>query len=126
MVNSLKELAFKINATIKVKEFGILDIMQFFPNASMEQCVTIYAILGGVPAYLEYWNIDDSIENNIKELILNPQGPLYHASEQLLRSELRELAYYQTILSNMKVVTKCTSTHCMRFQISTRERSPNP
>ncbi len=60
--------------------------------------VEAYAVLGGMPAYLERFNADQSLATNIIERILRPNRLLYDEPLFLLRTELREPRNYFAVL----------------------------
>ncbi len=101
MVSSLGLAARNISAFIKLKEFTFVDYVNRFPNSSVEQCIYMNGVLGGVPRYMEEWCEDLSVEDNIKKLILHPNGTLHDEAENFLKSELRELSLYNTILATL-------------------------
>lgn len=99
MVNSMGQAALSISAFLKVKEFTFADMVSRFPRYSVEQCIGVYGILGGVPGYLNLWNEKRSLKENIMALFLHKDGRFYRENEHFLRSELRELSLYNTILA---------------------------
>jgi len=70
----------------------------FFPRYSEEDRVFAYSILGGTPAYLQRFSDHKTIEQNVKEEILNKNGFLFSEPRFLLIEELREPAIYFSIL----------------------------
>lgn len=98
MVSELGAYASFITAYMKLKEFTFVDFVNRFPKSSVETCIHINAILGGVPEYLDAWQEGLSVEKNIKNLLLNKDSRLFHAPQQFLKLELREPAVYNTIL----------------------------
>jgi AAA+ ATPase superfamily predicted ATPase len=98
MVSELGEYASFITAYMKLKEFTFVDFVNRFPKSSVETCIYINAILGGIPEYLDTWQESLSVDKNIKNLLLNKDSRLFHAPQQLLKLELREPAVYNTIL----------------------------
>jgi AAA+ ATPase superfamily predicted ATPase len=60
--------------------------------------VQAYAILGGVPRYLEEFDPKAGIEENIKNKILNKTSFLYNEPLNLLFEEFRSPASYVSIL----------------------------
>lgn len=74
------------------------DVRAFFPNTDLQGQIQIYSVLGGVPAYLEQFDTDRSLFENIEEAILSKGAFLYEEPEFLLRQELREPATYMAIL----------------------------
>lgn len=98
MVENLGSLASYITAFLKLKEFTFVDFVTRFPKSSVEACIHIYSILGGIPEYLDAWKEDRSIQDNIKNLLLDKNSSLFMAPQQFLKLELREPAVYNTIL----------------------------
>jgi hypothetical protein len=74
------------------------DVRAFFPNNDLQTQIQLYSVLGGVPAYLEQFDTDRSLFDNIEEAILSKGAFLYEEPEFLLRQELREPATYMAIL----------------------------
>jgi AAA+ ATPase superfamily predicted ATPase len=98
MIKSLGASASFITAFIKLKEFTFVDLVNRFEKASVETCIHINAILGGIPEYLDDWQESQSVMNNIKTILLNKNSRLFMAPQQFLKLELREPAVYNTIL----------------------------
>ncbi|MEG2512383.1 MAG: ATP-binding protein [Acetivibrio sp.] len=101
MVGTMGKAAFHISAFQKIKELSFSDIVTRFPNYSVEDGIALYGILGGVPGYLNYWNDKRSIKDNIMALFLHKDGRFYREAENFLKTELRELALYNTILATL-------------------------
>ncbi|WP_227134614.1 ATP-binding protein [Halorubellus salinus] len=74
------------------------DAAGFFPDYTPIQLINAYSILGGVPAYLEQFDPDRSLFDNVDHFILSKGAFLYEEPEFLLRQELREPATYMAIL----------------------------
>ncbi len=98
MKEVIKEAAEKFDAKLKVENLNFLEVVRLFPEFSVSDSIKVYGVLGGVPGYLEHWNVKKSFKENICELILSKNGPLFSVAEQLISSELRELSVYNTIL----------------------------
>lgn len=82
----------------KMKEMGFYDAAKFFPNYSSWDKVLAYAVLGGIPHYLNQWNADLSVGENIRRNILSKGCVLYSEVEFLLHQELRETPVYNSII----------------------------
>ena len=82
----------------KMKEMGFYDAIKFFPNYSARDKVLAYAVLGGIPYYLNQWDTKSSVEDNIKKNILTKGCVLYSEVEFLLHQELRETSIYNSII----------------------------
>lgn len=82
----------------KMKEMGFYDAARFFPNYSEKDKVIVYAVLGGIPHYLNQFNPELSVAENIKRNILTKGSVLYSEVEFLLHQELRETPIYNSII----------------------------
>lgn len=74
---------------------------EFYPDYSFEDQIRAYATLGGVPAYLEKFDPEVDLFDNIEQHILSKGSFLYEEPEFLLRQELREPSTYMSILESM-------------------------
>jgi hypothetical protein len=88
----------RISGSYKLDELPIQDLKSFFPDYSNEDIITTYSILGGVPQYLLCFDPELSVEDNIKENILQKGAYLYDEVQMLMKQELREATTYFTIL----------------------------
>lgn len=91
----------KMDLLLKVGELNFIDVVRVFPELPVSDAIKIYGVLGGVPEYLEMWDVKKSVKANICDLILAKNGLLFHEAERVVSSELRELAVYNTILSSI-------------------------
>lgn len=101
MVKDFGMAARALYGTIKLKEFSFLELVKRFPNMSVEKTIYASAILGGIPEYLNAWNEKSSVKENILRLFLRKDSPLLDGAERFLKSELRELGAYNSILASM-------------------------
>lgn len=98
MIPNMGAFASYISTYRKLKEFTFVDFVNRFPKSSVESCIYINAILGGVPDYLNDWKEDRSVRENIKHILLDKNSRLFLEPQQFLKQELREPAVYNTIL----------------------------
>lgn len=101
MVSDLGELAMQITGIQKLSPFGFLEIVNRFPSISSKDAVYVYGILGGVPGYMDMWDSGKSLRANIIDLFLDKNALMYREPERFLKSELRELSFYNTVLYNL-------------------------
>ena len=101
MVQELGMTAKFITNFMKLKELSFMEIGNWFPRMSIEDCIAINAVIGGVPKYLKLWDERKTVAYNIKQLFLLENAPLYAEAEAVLKLELRELAAYNAILAAM-------------------------
>ncbi|HFD39296.1 MAG TPA: ATP-binding protein [Anaerolineae bacterium] len=70
----------------------------FFPAYSPIQQIEAWAVLGGMPYYLQTFSDAQGLWANIQSQILDVTGPLYNEPHLLLMEELREPRNYFSIL----------------------------
>ena len=85
-------------AQIHLRPMSFYESSERLSFCSLEDKVNYYAILGGIPQYLEKVDSGLSLKNNIKELFLNSSAYLYEEPQMLLKQELREPAVYNSIV----------------------------
>ena len=74
------------------------DSGRFFPEYSPKEKICAYGILGGVPAYLNRFDPQRTLEQNIKEELLSVTSYLFDEVNFLLRMELRDPRTYASLL----------------------------
>ena len=67
-------------------------------NMSFEKAVEQYAVTGGVPKYLEFFEDDRELEEQLQETVLSKSGFLYEEPNFLLKSESVTAANYFSII----------------------------
>jgi len=88
---------------IKLNPVRFKDLRGFFPKYSIEQLIEIYSVLGGIPAYLNLFDLDKDIYKNIEETFFVKEHLFYQEPEILLRQELREPKVYFNLLEAMAI-----------------------
>lgn len=88
----------RATAQLALKPLPFRAISQFFPRYSPEQCVAIYAMLGGIPAYLEKFSDSVTLAANVREQILSLTSIFQHEPMFLLQDEVREPANYLAVI----------------------------
>ena len=73
-------------------------LKEFFPHWSPAERVALYAIVGGIPAYLEWLDPERNLSDNIRDVILSPGSMFMAEPSLLLYDELRELSSYLSTL----------------------------
>ena len=71
----------------------------FFPSYNAEQRVAAYAVLGGVPAYLELFSDVLSLGDNIKQNLFRETGLFRSDPNALIGEQVRDTTNYQAILT---------------------------
>ncbi|MBQ7066939.1 MAG: ATP-binding protein [Lachnospiraceae bacterium] len=86
-------------AQFKVFPFEFSEVCKYFHNFSDEDKAVAYGIVGGTPQYLLQLNDKMSMEDNIKNIYLNPISSIYEEPNNLLKQEVREPAIYNAVIN---------------------------
>ncbi|MEW5985563.1 MAG: ATP-binding protein [Chloroflexota bacterium] len=89
----------RLTAQFPVSPLTFANIRQFLPHYSASKRLAVYAILGGIPAYLERWNDRETISTNVERLFLQRTG-WFRNEPLVLISDLtqRETTNFEAIL----------------------------
>lgn len=98
MVHAIGAYAQSIKGFLKIRELHFADVAQLLPKYGPKQAAETFAILGGIPGYIERWEKQKSVEENICNCILDSRGFLFQEAERFIGEELREFSIYNTIL----------------------------
>ncbi len=94
-------------AQLKLNPLVFRDFSAFFKGKTPIQLIELYAILSGVPKYIEIFRLSGSDKGSIfraiEENILDKDSFLYHEPVYILNEELTETATY---FSLMEVISK--------------------
>ncbi len=99
--NIFGEDAKHIDCFHKVENLNFLEMVRAFPELSVRECIKLYGVIGGVPAYMDRWDQRADFKENICKNVLSEKGFLYREAEELISAELRELSVYNTILATI-------------------------
>ncbi|MDI3518520.1 MAG: uncharacterized protein PWQ34_667 [Caldanaerobacter sp.] len=86
---------------IKLKPLKFKSLKEFFPQSTENELIWLYAILGGVPKYLEVFNYKGDIFEAIKENVLNKQSFLYEEPLFLLEREIQDIGTYFSLIKSI-------------------------
>lgn len=89
----------RLTAQMPVLPLSFGSIRDFLPRYDAQRRLAVYAILGGVPAYLERWDDGDTLAGNVERLFLQRTG-WFRNEPLVLVSDLtqRETVNYEAIL----------------------------
>lgn len=99
MITRIGDAAHELSGFLKIRELSFEAIMEYFPGFSMEQCIEVYAVLGGMPGLWAHFDDKLSVRQNICGNILDKNSFLYSEGQRIVEEELRETSVYNTILS---------------------------
>ena len=84
---------------MKIEPFGIKETQKYIQTYSNTDKVMIYAIFGGIPAYLRFINSKKNLQTNIINNFFDKDNVIYDEPKNLLKEELREPAVYNSIIT---------------------------
>ncbi len=99
MVEEMHSFAMEINNLIKVKEFGYSQCKEYFSSLHREEVLGIYGMFGGVPGYWACFRKSYNLRDNILNLCCQNEGVLRREAGRFLKTHLREMPFYNTILA---------------------------
>lgn len=85
---------------IDLKPFGFSESLEAI-NYSIEESVRSYTVTGGTPMYITSFDYSKSLEQNIRDQILDSSSALFEEPEFLLSQELRQPSRYASILESI-------------------------
>ncbi|MBQ9001595.1 MAG: ATP-binding protein [Eggerthellaceae bacterium] len=83
---------------MKLVPLGYLEAAEMLAGLSPQDAFRAYACFGGVPYYLEQYDRDATLAENLAVQFFDSAGFLYGEPQMLLRQELSEPAIYNSIL----------------------------
>jgi hypothetical protein len=88
----------RFTARLPVGPLPFSALAEFLPHYDLAHRIAVYAILGGVPAYLERFDSRKTIAANVQEEILQDTGMFRVEPFYLLSDEVREPRNYMAVL----------------------------
>jgi AAA+ ATPase superfamily predicted ATPase len=86
-------------AQMRLKPLRFRDFSLFFPDVGALERMELYAIVSGVPKYIELFAGNGSLMERISENVLDPNGFLYQEPMFILNEELTETTTYFSIMA---------------------------
>lgn len=83
---------------LRLRPFRAEEVALFLPEWSTEDRIAAYAVFGSMPYYLSHIRSQESLQENILNLILMSDGLLHEEARLLLEQELTDAAGYFSIL----------------------------
>ena len=91
----------RMTAQWRLEPLAFSSLAEFFPKWDADARVAAYAILGGIPAYLNWLDPGVDLIGNIRQVILNPGSMFLAEPAFLMYDEVREPSSYLAILKAM-------------------------
>lgn len=70
-----------------MKQFGPSEVAAMLPGLSGAECATVYGLLGGMPLYLDWWDQEADLLDDLVELASRPGDRLQLEAEPVLATE---------------------------------------
>ncbi|WP_462324933.1 ATP-binding protein [Desulfoplanes sp.] len=83
---------------LKLAPLNFMNFEKFYPNASNHLKVELYSILGGVPKYIELFDVEEDIFSCIQNNFLDTSSFFYQEPRFLLNEEFSSQTTYFSIL----------------------------
>ena len=84
---------------LRVRPLPFSATTSFFPGYNSEERVAAYAVLGGVPAYLERFSDSQTLLENLRRNLFRETGLFRSDPDYLVGEQVRDLRNYQSILA---------------------------
>lgn len=88
----------RFTGQLHLEPLAFHNLQLFVPNWSAEERVGLYAVVGGVPAYLEWINPQVSLSKNLRTVFLDKKSPFAGEPDTLLHDALSEPRMHRGIL----------------------------
>jgi len=85
-------------SAIRLEAITFTHMKDFFPHKTENERIELYAILYGIPKYLEMFEECTDIYTSIEKNILDPNAYLYNEPQFILQNEVNEPGTYFSIL----------------------------
>ena len=83
---------------IRLQPFDFETSLKMLAGFSKTDAMAIYGLVGGIPYYLEQFDPDKSLEDNIKDRYLNPTSVIAGEPELMFLTEFRKPATYYSVI----------------------------
>lgn len=101
MIRKMGSMALAIKGLLKVRELKFDEMARIYSGFTKEQCIEIYAALGGIPGLWNSFSDKLSVKENMIQYLLNRESRLHEEMTVFMAEELREPAVYNTILASL-------------------------
>lgn len=83
---------------IRLQPLRFAEFRSAFPTYRFSQLVELYAVTGGIPKYIEFFDNRFPLWENVTDTVMNKSGFLYEEPIFLLEKEVREPVNYFSIM----------------------------
>jgi AAA+ ATPase superfamily predicted ATPase len=105
---------------LRVRPLPYSATVEFYPRYNAEQRIATYAVLGGVPAYLEQFTDELSILQNLRHNLFRETGLFRTDPDYLIGEQVRDLKVYQAVLSAIAMGARKPADIALQADLSQR------
>ena len=99
VLNGQSPLYGRVTVPIKLEPLKPNELLEYSWPFSSEEIVTLYAVTGGIPAYLDHVDPHLDLMENISAMFLDRNAYLFNEVDILLKEEFKEPRIYSSILN---------------------------
>lgn len=111
-------------AQIRLAPLSFWEIKEHYNHKSFAKVVELYAVTGGVPKYMEFFDNDNTLMENIARTVLNKNGFLYDEPAFLLNKEVKEPVNYYSIMKVIAAENHKLSEIASAMQVESNRLTP--
>ncbi len=89
----------RATARLKLQPLSFGALAGFLPNYNAEQRVAVFTMAGGIPAYIEQFDDERNILQNLQQRVVTPLNVMLTDAVFLLREQLTEPRNYMAIMN---------------------------
>lgn len=104
---------------LRLRPFRVKDVGLFLPSWSAQDKIAAYAVFGHMPYYLSQVRAEESLSENILNIVLMPDGLLREEARLLLDQELPDASSYFSVLRAIAAGQTRVSQMAQRTGLST-------
>ncbi len=117
------EIYSSCTASIQLGPLSFMEVSDSFTDLSFKEAVELYIVTGGIPKYIEVLGDGDFRKNLIRHVI-GRNGSLHDEPEFILRSEVRELSYYMSIMESIASGDRSIGEIAKKINVQSKILSP--
>ena len=111
-------------AQMRLAPLSFWEISEHYKKKSFSELVELYAVTGGVPKYMEFFDNDSTLIENIAYTVLNKNGFLYDEPAFLLNKEVKEPVNYYSIMKVIAAENHKLSEIASAMQVESNRLTP--
>ena len=95
-----------VSEYFEVKPFSLVDMKSLGLHYAKDDLRTVFAVTGGLPAYVQYFDNGESIDTNIINLFFSVSGALFEETQHILHRDMKNITGANAILSGLATLER--------------------